>query len=68
MFYEYKLGEKYLSFNNDKVFRVKAKFINYLPRIYYFLNKEERLEYSIILTRLAKDQDAEIVRVHLSLC
>jgi hypothetical protein len=67
MFYEYKLGEKYLSFNNDKIFKVQASFISHLSRIFYFLSREERLEYSIILSRLTKDNDPEIVRVSLPL-
>jgi hypothetical protein len=65
VFREYKLGEKYLALNNDKVFKVRAAFITHLPRIYYFLTKEERLEYGIIVARLAKDQDPELAKVTL---
>jgi len=43
VFREYKLGEKYLALNNDKVFKVRAEFLMHLSRIYYFLSKEERL-------------------------
>ena len=57
LFQEYRLGEKYLSFNTDKNFKVKTTFIRYLPRILYFLTREEKIEYTIILSRLTKDND-----------
>jgi hypothetical protein len=67
MFQEYRLGEKYLSFNTDKNFKVKASFIKHLPRMYYFLTREEKIEHAIILPRLAKDPDPEIQIVVIDL-
>lgn len=57
---EYRLGEKYLSFNTDKNYKIRTSFIEHLPRILYFLTKEEKIEYSIIVNRLKKDQDIDI--------
>ncbi len=64
VFREYKLGEKYLGLNNDRVFKVRAAFLTHLPRIYYFLGKEERLEYGIIVARINKDPDPELLKVN----
>lgn len=60
LFQEYRLGEKYLYFNNDKSFRVKATFIRHLPRLGYFFTREEKIENAIILSRLTKDPDPEV--------
>lgn len=59
------MGEKFLSFNNDKNFLVKATFIRFLPRMYYYFTREEKLEYSIIVSRFNKDSDPEIIKVAL---
>ena len=40
MFQEYRLGEKYLYFHNDKNFKVKAAFIQHLPKLSYFFTRE----------------------------
>lgn len=60
LFQEYRLGEKYLAFNVDKNFKVRTAFIKRLPRITYFLAREEKIELAIIISRLAKDPDYEI--------
>jgi len=39
IFNEFKLGEKILSFNNDKNLKIKGFFVTSLPRILYFLTK-----------------------------
>lgn len=54
---EYRLGEKYLSFNSDKNYKIRSFFVMQLPRMHYFLAKEEKIEYSIIVNRLRKDQN-----------
>lgn len=61
------MGEKFLSFNNDKNFLVKATFIRFLPRMYYYFSREEKLEYSIIVSRFNKDSDPEIIKIMESL-
>ena len=66
-FAEYRLGEKYLHFYNDKSFKVKALFVQNLPRIAYFLSKEETIEYTIIVERIKQDPDPELRNVHLPL-
>ena len=64
-FAEYRLGEKYLHFYNDKSFKVRALFLQHLPRIVYFLNKEETIEYAIIMDKMKLDSDPEMQSVCL---
>ena len=40
---EYKLGEKFLNFSNDKSFQNKLLFIKYFERIQYFFSREEKI-------------------------
>lgn len=61
-FHEFKMGEKFLQFNNEKSLKNKLLFIRYLPRLIYFFTREEKIEYTISLTRLKKDMDPEVVR------
>jgi hypothetical protein len=56
------MGEKYLQFNTEKALKNKLNFIEFLPRLTHFLTKEEKIEYAILLNRLRKDQDPEIIR------
>lgn len=51
------MGEKFLQFNNEKNLKNKLLFIKNLPRLAYFLTREEKIEHTIILTRLRKDPD-----------
>jgi hypothetical protein len=65
MYQEYKLGEKFLTFNSDKSFENKYIFVKYLERIQYFFNREEKIEMAIIISRLMKDADSDIVGMML---
>lgn len=42
-FQEFKMGEKFLQFNNEKSLKNKLLFIKYLPRMVYFLTREEKI-------------------------
>jgi hypothetical protein len=62
-FQEYKLGEKFLYFNNDKAPANKFLFMRYLERVQYFLTREETIEMAIVVSRLMKDSDPEVVEM-----
>lgn len=38
-FQEFKMGEKYMQFSNEKNLKNKLNFINYLPRMNYYFTK-----------------------------
>ena len=65
---EYRIGEKFLSFNSDKNYKIRAFFINHLPRMAYFLAKEELIEYSVIVNILKKDTSYDTQQVRICLC
>jgi hypothetical protein len=62
-FQEYKLGEKFLYFSNDKSLANKFFFMRYLERIQYFLTREEKIEMALVVSRLMKDSDVEGVEM-----
>lgn len=50
------MGEKYLQFSTEKSMKNKLLFIKNLPEVMYYFTREEKIELTIIINKLKKEQ------------
>lgn len=52
-----------MCFSNDKSLANRLLFVQYLERVQYFFTREEKMEMAIVISRMIKDNEVELVEM-----